>query len=191
MVDGNTLIKVQNRDFGTVSYIIPDLNNLYREFQPNEIKNITFDELFKLSQVPGGMYIIENYLIIYSENAVEELMGAVEPEYFYSDKQVIELMKNGSLDEFEDCLNFAPKGVLDLIKDLAVKLPLNDVAKRDLILKKLNFNVANAIEISKVDEVEEVETVKRKAAVPKLNNTGNTVVRKTVVPKKKVTHDAE
>ena len=134
MLANDKLIKVQNRDFGTVTYTIPDLNNLYREYQPNEIKQITFDELFKLSQVPGGMYIITNYLIIYDEEAVAALLGEVEPEYFYTEKQVIELMKNGTADEFEDCLNFAPSGVLDLIKDLAVKLPLNDVAKRDLIL---------------------------------------------------------
>jgi len=39
-------------------------------------------------------------------------------------------MKTGSLDEFLDCLDFAPEGVTDLIKTLAVELPLNDVAKR-------------------------------------------------------------
>lgn len=188
MIDRDALIRVQNRDFGTVSYTIPDLNNLYREYQPNEIKMVSFDELFKLSQVPGGMYIITNYLIIYDEEAVAELLGEVEPEYFYTEKQVIELMKNGTLDEFEDCLNFAPSGVLDLIKDLAVKLPLNDVAKRDLILKKLNFNVANAIELGKTDAVEEEKPITRKAAAPKFNNT---VTRKTSVPKKKVTPDEE
>ena len=173
MLANDKLIKVQNRDFGTVTYTIPDLNNLYREYQPNEIKQITFDELFKLSQVPGGMYIITNYLIIYDEEAVAALLGEVEPEYFYTEKQVIELMKNGTADEFEDCLNFAPSGVLDLIKDLAVKLPLNDVA--------------NAIELSKIDVVEEEKPVTRKAAPPK----ASTTARKTSVPKKKVTPDEE
>ena len=61
-------------------------------------------------------------------------------------------MKTGSLDEFLDCLDFAPEGVKDLIKNLAVDLPLNDVAKREAIFNKLGFNVDNAIRIKKESE---------------------------------------
>lgn len=191
MIDNNTLIKVQNRDFGSVGYTIPDLNNLHREFQPGEVKEIPFDELFKLYQVPGGEYIINNYLIIYNEDAVNELMGGVEPEYFYSETQIVDLMKNGTLDQFEDCLNFAPKGVLDLIKEISVKLPLNDVAKRDLILRKLNFNVASAIELAKNDEVVEDTKPVRKAGTPTIKKTTTAVTRKASIPQKKTEPDAE
>lgn len=179
MIDGNKIISVQNRDLGSTGYTIPDLNNLHREFQPNEIKNIPYDELFRLAQVPGGEYIINNYLIIHDEEAVNELLGGVEPEYFYTEEQIINLLKNGSLDEFEDCLNFAPQGVLELIKDLSVKLPLNDVAKRDLILKKLSFNVSNAIDITKEEKHVETQRPVRKAAKPKVEDKP---VRKAVKP---------
>ena len=179
MVEDNRMIKVQNRDFGSVGYTIPDLNNLHRTFQPNEIKVISFDELFKLSQVPGGDYIIANYLIIHDEEAVKELIGFFEPEYFYTEQDIVRLMREGSLDEFEDCLNFAPIGVLELIKQVAVALPLNDVAKRDLIQKKLNFSVAGAIELAKTDEVEVAEAPVRKAAKPKVEDKP---VRKVVKP---------
>jgi len=181
MIEETRRIKVQNRDFGSVGYTIPDLNNLHREFQPNETKIITFDELFKLSQVPGGTYIIANYLIVQDEEAIKELLGMIEPEYFYTEREVINLLQNGSLDEFEDCLNFAPSGVLDLIKHIAVELPLNDVAKRDMIQKKLGFNVANAIELAKVDDVEVAEAPKRKAPVPKIGEQA-APVRKVVKP---------
>jgi hypothetical protein len=173
-------IKVQNRDYGVVGYTIPDLNNLRRTFQPNEVKYIDFDELFKLYQVPGGAYIIENYLIINDDQAIEELIGGVEPEYYYTEAEVVRILKEGSIDEFEDCLNFAPKGVIDLIKDISVKLPLNDIAKRDMIFKKTGFNVTNAIEISKMDEpVENVDRPTRKAATP-ARKTEEKVVRKVV-----------
>ena len=76
-------------------------------------------------------------------------------------------------------MNFAPSGVLELIKDIAVKLPLNDVAKRDLILKKLGFSVANAIELTKDDVTEEVVKPVRKAAKPKAEDKP---VRKVVKP---------
>jgi len=39
-------------------------------------------------------------------------------------------MTTGSLDEFLDCLDFAPSVIIDMIKVLAVDLPLNDVSKR-------------------------------------------------------------
>lgn len=181
MIASDKMIKVQNRDFGTVGYNIPDLNNLHRTFQPNEIKVLSFDELFKLSQVPGGDYIISNYLIIHDEEAIKELIGMIEPEYFYTEQDIVRIMQNGSLDEFEDCLNFAPLGVLELIKQVAVSLPLNDVAKRDLIQKKLDFSVSGAIELAKVDEAEPVkEAPKRKAAVPKMED--KAPVRKVVKP---------
>ena len=175
----NTKIKVKNRSFGSVGYTIPDLNNLHREFEFNEQKELTYEELFKLSQVPGGMYIIENYLTIDNEEVVAALLGEVEPEYYYTSEDVTELLKNGSLDQLEDCLNFAPGGVIDLIKEIAVKLPLNDVAKRDLITKKTNFNVAQAIEIAKEEEVQEVAVPTRKAA-PITKKVDATPVRKVV-----------
>lgn len=73
-------------------------------------------------------------------------------------------MAQGSLDEFLDCLDFAPEGVLDLIKNLSVELPLNDVAKREAIFNKLGFNVDNAIRIKKesTDPVESKPVSKRR-----------------------------
>ena len=58
MVDKDKIIKVTNRDKGSVGYIIPDLGNLNRQFQPGETKDLTFEELQKLSWIPGGMYIL-------------------------------------------------------------------------------------------------------------------------------------
>lgn len=182
MIDKNKIVVVQNRGQGRVGYSIPDLGNLQRDFQPNETKEITYEELFKLSQVPGGMYIIENYLIIKDEEVINSLLGEVEPEYNYTDADVKEIMLNGTLDEFEDCLNFAPTGVIELIKTLAVSLPLNDINKRELILKKTGFSVTNAIKNIEEEEVEDNKP-KRKAAVPNRKTTApGTPVRKAVKP---------
>lgn len=182
MIDKNKIVVVQNRGQGRVGYNIPDLGNLQRDFQPNETKEITYEELFKLSQVPGGMYIIENYLIIKDDEVINSLLGEVEPEYNYTDADVKEIMLNGTLDEFEDCLNFAPTGVIELIKTLAVSLPLNDINKRELILKKTGFSVTNAIKNIEEEEVEDNKP-KRKAAVPNRKTPAPTTpVRKAVKP---------
>ena len=78
-----------------------------------------------------------------------------EQEYFYTKEDIIQLMQEGSLDEFLDCLDFAPEGVLESIKTLSVELPLNDVAKRKAILEKMNFNVDNAVRNKELIEQEE------------------------------------
>lgn len=152
-MEKSTLIKVLNRDNGAVVYAIPEMNGLKRVYQAGETKEITFEEIEKLSYIPGGMELLQNCLVILdNDEAIKKILGHVEPEYSYTKDDIINLMKNGSLDEFLDCLDFAPEGVKDLIKTLSVELPLNDVAKREAILNKLGFNVDNAIRIKRESE---------------------------------------
>lgn len=88
MLDKNTIVKVINRDNGTVGYTIPDLNNLHRNFQPKEEKEVTMEELRKLSYLPGGDIILRDCLIIKNQEALNELLPSVEPEYFYTEEDV-------------------------------------------------------------------------------------------------------
>ena len=48
MLDKDTIIKVKNRDNGVVGYSIPDMNNLHRNYQVGETKEVTMEELRKL-----------------------------------------------------------------------------------------------------------------------------------------------
>jgi hypothetical protein len=117
----DTLIKVLNRDNGSVIYSIPEMNGLRRVFQSGETKEVTFEELEKLSYIPGGMELLRDNLVIKdNQEAINLLLGHVEPEYSYTKQDIVKLLKEGSLDEFLDCLDFAPEGVIDLIKNLAV-----------------------------------------------------------------------
>lgn len=158
MLKDTEKITVTNRDNGTVGYTIPDLNNLHRSFQPKEKKIISMEELRKLSYLPGGEYLLKNCLILDNQEAITELIGGVEPEYFYSEKEIAEILNNGSLEQLEDCLDFAPKGVIDILKQIAVKTELRDIRKRTIILNKTGFNVTNAIEINHLAEVDDGES---------------------------------
>ena len=144
----NTKIKVRNRSTGSVGYTIPDMGNYHRMFAANETKELPFEEVQKLAFLPGGEYMLQHYLVIENTEARDEILGAVELEYNYSDADVKRLLISGSLDELLDCLDFAPMGVLDMIKKHAVELELNDVKKRKAIQNKLGFNVDNAIAIN-------------------------------------------
>lgn len=157
MINKDTLIKVINKDNGVVGYTVPDLG-VHRNFYPGETKEVTYEELEKLSFIPGGMVILKELLEITDREAIKQLFSKEpEPEYHYTKDDVKQLLLTGTLDQFLDCLDFAPEVVKDMIKDMAVDLPLNDMAKRQAILEKMGFDVTKAIEIknTKYDDGEE------------------------------------
>ena len=173
MLNKNTLIKVKNRDNGTVGYTIPDLG-IRRTFAPGESKEITLEELQKLHYISGGDFIIENCLLINNKEAIKNIFQekTVEPEYFYTEEDIKDLLLNQSLDALLDCLDFAPKGVIDLVKDMAVKLEINDIAKRTAIFEKTGFNVNKAVEINKETSAPDAaeKTAKRRVVIPTTEN---------------------
>ena len=137
---------VKNRSSNKVIYRIPELG-IRREFMPGESKKIEHEELEKLSYRPGGSNIIANYLQIDDLAAAAEFNAGrpLELEYNFSEQDVANLLKTGSLDSLLDALDFAPEGVKELIKSLAVSLPLADTQKLAAIKAKTGFDAATAI----------------------------------------------
>lgn len=183
MLSDDKIIKVSNRDSGTVGYKIDELGGLRRNFAPGESKDISMGELRKLSWTPGGKVILRECLIVRDKEALDELLGEVEPEYFYTEEEVKNLLLNGTLDQFKDCLDFAPDGVIDLIKTLSVKMELNDVSKRKAVLDKTGFNVDRAIEIEKETSEEKPEENNTSRRAEPINaNVEEVPVRRTETP---------
>ena len=141
MINEKAIYSVKNRSASTVIYSIPEMNNLRREFRPREIKSVTGSELIQLSYRPGGRRIIENYLLINNEEVLDGLNMEVEPEYKLDEAGVVKLLKDGSEDQLIDCLNFAPEGVKDLVKAVALAMPLNDLNKCKIIKDMLGYDV--------------------------------------------------
>mgnify|MGYP003500047514 CR=1 FL=1 len=184
MLDKNTLIKVTNRNNGSVGYSIPDLGNLRRRFESGETKEVTMDELRKLSYLPGGQALLDRYFVVSNEQAVTELVGDVEPEYYYTDEDVKKLLLTGSLDELKDCLDFAPKGVIELVKKYAVELKINDISKRQAIKAATGFNVDMAVYINEETSEEKTEEKKERRVSTKKTETVSTG-RRTAAPTSK------
>lgn len=143
-MDMNKKVQVRNRSNRVVIYHVDDMN-VRREFQPGETKLIPVGELIALSQKAGGAYIIRNSLFIQDAPTVKEMPMKVEPEYYLDDKGVIDLLKNGSVDALLDCLDFAPGGVIELVKKYAVDLPITDTRKIKAIYEKTGFKVDMAL----------------------------------------------
>lgn len=186
MLENTDKIRVENRDNTLVGYIVPE-TNIIRRFNAYETKEISMGELRQMAQVKGHRNLIKNHLIIHSKEAIEELLPEIEPEYFYNTKDVDFLLERGSVDQLYDALDFAPEGVIQLIKDEAVKTNLNDMRKREAILEKTNFDVTKAIEIRRLSETEVKSEVKTRRATPLTDTTSSGQVeaptRRTSAPK--------
>lgn len=160
----NTVQKVysvKNRSNGILTYVTS--GGIRREFQPNETKRISYEELVELSYQQGGPELIAHFLQI-EKAGIQALGIGVEPEYYLTEAGIIDLMKNGSQDVWLDCLDFSPAGVIEIIKKLSVSLPLNDMAKREALMKKTGFDVTKAIENKRAEEAE--RGVQEEAAAP-------------------------
>lgn len=159
------LYQVKNRSSSIAVYKIPE-DGIRREFMPGEVKKITYGELVKLTYQPGGQTMLNSFLQVISEPEVREDLGIhVEPEYDYSEAQIKDLILTGSRDAFLDCLDFAPVGVIDLIKQFSVSLPITDTVKIQALKEKTGFDATAAIANAATEEAtEKTEGATRRVA---------------------------
>ena len=152
------ILNVKNRSASVVGYAIPEAG-IRREFQIGEVKKIDKEELDKLIFTPGGRELIQDYLLITNQEATSDLGIKTEPEYYMTEKEIVELIVSGSLDAWLDALDFAPVGVIDLMKKLSVTVPLTDTNKIAALQKKTGFNAMKALENEKADKETEAPFV--------------------------------
>lgn len=136
-------VKIKNRSASQIIYTIPELG-IRREFAPGETKIIAFDELEKLNWQAGGRELMMGFLQVTENKAIEDLNIPTEAEYHMNEEQIIDLLLKGDLDVYLDCLEFAPVGVIDLIKLYAVELPLTDTRKIEALKERTGFDAAVA-----------------------------------------------
>lgn len=182
-MENKKIVEVRNRDSGYVGYSIRDLG-IWRNFAPGEIKRIPLEELESLQYAPGGEYTLKHLLMINDKDALSVLNITTEPEYFYTEAEVKELLTKGTLDQLKDCLDFAPEGVIELIKKIAVEIELPDTLKRTAITKRTGFNIDNAIMVNKVMDIptEEVTEEKVRRTAP-ISTSEEIKTRRTNLPK--------
>lgn len=158
----NKLCHIKNRSASVVVYTIPEIG-VRRSFAPGETKKIGYEELEKLTYQPGGINILTRFLQIVENQTIKDMGMNVEPEYFMNERDVYNLVKAGSLDEFLDALDFAPNGVIDLIKKASVDLPLLDISKRKALKEKTGFDVDAALKHIEEDKEDEGNTILKQA----------------------------
>lgn len=170
-------IAVKNRSSSRVGYKIESLR-VYRSWKKTgDVLFIPKEELIELRiAVPGGLKLLEDYLLIEDETARSEVFGyELEPEYAYSEKEIEYLLYEGPDEQFLDCLDYAPYGVLEIIKQMAIKKKPNTTVKFDAINEKFKINL-NTLIVNAGSDISDEETItsKRRAApviIPKEEKT--------------------
>lgn len=178
------LVSITNRDSGHVGYSIPE-RGIQRSFAPQETKQIPLDELQQLQWVSGGNYILEHLLMINDKDALSALNMEVEPEYFYTEADIRELLSPaGTLDQLKDALDFAPQGAIELIKKIAVETELPDTRKRKAISEATGFNIDNAINVNTILNAEDSQS---EAAEPAKNQRRAAPIKEDTAPARRTT----
>jgi hypothetical protein len=152
------MYRVKNRGASTVVYKIPE-DGVRREFKPGQTLQISSEELEKLTYQPGGTLILSQFLQILDLEGIQKANIKTEPEYHMSEADVSKLITSGSLDAFLDCLDFAPIGVIDLIKNLSISIPMVDIQKRKALKEKTGFDVEAALKHQEEDKEDDQKTI--------------------------------
>lgn len=154
----STMYRVKNRGASTVVYKIAD-KGIRREFKPGQIIPISSEELEELTFQPGGTMILSQFLQILDLEGIQAAGIRPEPEYHMSEADVAKLITSGSLDAFLDALDFAPIGVIDLIKKLSISIPMVDIPKRKALKEKTGFDVEAALKHNEEDKEDDQKTI--------------------------------
>ena len=164
MIRDDKLIPVQNLTASTVSYIIPETNNV-RRFSGQQLrKDITAGELRSLYGTKGGRVLIEDYLGIKDRELAQEFnisTDVFDHEYSWTQKEVDEVLQTGSLDALKDALEFGPEGIKQLIIDRAIELRIPDNNKLAAIQEFTGRDVGNMIKLDVELENPKEETPSR------------------------------
>lgn len=180
-----TLVVVKNRNNGSTGYTLPD-SNVRRTFAPGESKKIPLGELKSLQYSSGGSFILDNLLVIESQEALDALNMKVEPEYFYDEAKIKDLLYNSNMDEFLDFLDFATEGAIEIAKDIAVKEQIPDTRKREAISKKTGFSIDSAININKIMDAEDEKTEETEQKKERRVQIEGQPTRRAAVPEAKI-----
>ena len=120
---------------------------------------ISSEELEELTFQPGGTLILSQFLQILDLEGIQAVRIKTEPEYHMDEAAVAQLITSGSLDAFLDCLDFAPIGVIDLVKKLSISIPMVDIQKRKALKEKTGFDVEAALKHQEEDREDTQTTI--------------------------------
>lgn len=161
-VADTVMISVRNMTNQTVVYIIEE-DNIRRRFTAFETKKVSAKELRKLYYIDGGDVLLQDYLSIDNKELAGEFgVPADMIEYYWTKEDVDKVLLEGSIEALQDAIEFGPAGISELIKERAIQLDINDLAKRKVIDDMLNIDLNSMSEIYKDEQEENGQSVSKR-----------------------------
>lgn len=145
-VSNDTLVGVRN--MMNHKQVLIDKNTRSRYvFGPQQTKTITAGELRSMAYVPGVITMLyDGKLRLQNKELCEEFNIPTDiPEYDMTMDEVDDMLLNKDKDYLLDALDFAPEGILELIKSRAIELKIPDILKRKYISDALGCDIDNMI----------------------------------------------
>lgn len=149
-IDDDEKIKIRNLCDHVVCYSVTD--GPRRELAPNQSIVVTAGELRQLNSEYGGSMLLRDYIQVQNDELANEFGFNVEetPEYQWSREDVDRALTEEPIEVLEDALDFAPRGIVDLIINRSVAIELPDNRKREVIFEKTGKDITKMIELSRV-----------------------------------------
>ena len=117
-------------------------------------------ELRILNFTTGGAVLIRDFLNIGNQELRQEFgLDPDQIEYDWTQADVDRVLTTGSMEELEDALDFAPEGIVDMIKSRAVALRIPDMNKRNAIYKKTGADINMQIQYAEKADQNKDKTV--------------------------------
>lgn len=139
----STKIAVQNLTNNDVVYI-DDNGGIVRRmvFHAQQTIPVEKDVIERMQYDTGGAVLLKDFLSVKDEDMRESIgVPSDQIEYNWTKDDVKKLLTSGEEDALRDALDFAPQGIIDMIIDMAVAMPLNDRNKVEIIAEATGRNI--------------------------------------------------
>lgn len=139
----NTKIAVQNLTNNDVVYI-DDNGGIARRmvFHAQQTIPVEKEVIERMQYDTGGAVLLKDFLSVKDDDMRTNIgIPADQIEYNWTKEDVKNLLTSGEEDALRDALDFAPQGIVDMIIDMAVAMPLNDRNKVEIIAEATGRNI--------------------------------------------------
>lgn len=145
LISDDTPVPIRSIVNCQTGYILPS-SGRSRRLMPNVTMRVTAGELRELFFSPGGSILLQNYINVGNKSLAAEFGVPYDAiEYNWTEANVKKCLLEDDIDVLLDALYFAPQGIIETLKDDAIKLEINDRAKIKAISDKTGVNIDAAI----------------------------------------------
>lgn len=145
LISDDTLVPIRNIVNCETGYILSS-SGRSRRLIPGVTMRVSAGELRELFFQPGGSILLQNYINVGDKSLAAEFGVPCDAlEYDWTEADVKKCLLTDEIDVLLDALDFAPQGIIETIKDDAIKLEINDRAKIKAIAEKTGVDIDAAI----------------------------------------------